>query len=209
MFNEEINFFILALTSLFTIMNPFAVMPVFVNYSKDLSSADAKRMAGKATITAFIVMMVFALSGHLIFKFFNISLDALKVVGGTLFFLMGFDMLQARTPRTKVDGESDEEFHHEVAITPLGVPMICGPGTITIVILMNQQAESLKHKLILYSSMIIISFVTYLFLLGSKKFIKLLGPSGNKVMFRIMGLIIMVIAVEYFFSGVRPLLKIG
>lgn len=189
-------------------MNPFGVMPVYINYTQNLNHNDAKKMAQKATLTAFIVMVIFALTGHFIFKFFSISLDALKVVGGVLFFLMGHDMLQAKSPRTKMSEESEDEFKNEIALTPLGVPMICGPGTITIVILMNQQAQLISHKFILYFCMALISFVTYLFLIGAKRFLKLLGPSGNKVMFRIMGLIIMVIAVEYFFSGLRPLLNL-
>ena len=98
-------------------------------------------------------------------------------------------------------------FNHEVAITPLGVPLICGPGTITIVILMNQQAATIESKAILYAAMASIALITYIFLISSKAFLKMMGPYGNKVMFRIMGLILMVIAVEYFFSGVRPLLK--
>jgi multiple antibiotic resistance protein len=208
MFNEEINFFLLACTSLFTMMNPFAVMPLYLSLTKDMDTVKAKMIARKATISAFLVMAFFALTGKVIFKFFSISLDSLKVVGGVLFFVMGYDMLQAKTPRTKDDHEENEDSHEETAISPLGVPLICGPGTITIVILMHQQAKSVTQVSLLYAAMALITFITFLFLIGSKKFLKLIGPSGNKVMFRLMGLIIMVIAVEYFFSGIRPLMRI-
>lgn len=208
MYIKELNYFLLACTSLFTMINPFGVMPIYLNYTQELNHTDAKNMAKKATLTAFIIMVIFALTGHFIFKFFSISLDALKVVGGVLFFLMGYDMLQAKPPRTKMNDENEADFHHEVALTPLGIPMICGPGTITIVILMNQQAQTYKHQILLFISMALISFVTFLFLIGSKRLMNAIGPSGNKVMFRIMGLIMMVIAVEYFFSGLRPLLNI-
>ncbi|MFT6603705.1 MAG: multiple antibiotic resistance protein [Bacteriovoracaceae bacterium] len=182
-------------------------MPVFVKYTSGYNLERTKKLAQKGTLAAMIAMFIFALSGQMIFKFFNISLDSLRVVGGILFFINGFDMLQAKPVRTKDENEAIED-DEDVGVTPLGIPLLCGPGTITAVILMNQGAPSLQMKGVLYFAIISTSIVVFLMLFGSKWILNKLGEAGTKVLFRIMGLIVMVIAVEYFFTGLRNLLRI-
>lgn len=205
---ELLDFYLLAFTSLFSMINPLSVMPVFVKYTDGYTLARTKKLASKATLAAMLAMIFFALSGQMVFKFFNISLDSLRVVGGILFFINGFDMLQAKPARTKdeTDNVVDED---DVAITPLGIPLLCGPGTITAVILMNQGATDIQTKGILYFAIISTSIVVFLMLITSKWILTKLGEAGTKVLLRIMGLIVMVIAVEYFFTGLRNLLRIA
>ena len=204
---ELIDFYLLAFTTLFSMVNPFSVMPVFVKYTDGYTLLKTKKLATKATLAAMIAMIFFALSGQMIFKFLSISLDSLRVVGGILFFMNGFDMLQAKPARTKDETEAIEE-EDDVAVTPLGIPLLCGPGTITAVILMNQGATNLQSKGMLYLAILTTSIVVLLMLITSKWILLKLGEAGTKVLFRIMGLIVMVIAVEYFFTGIRNLLRI-
>ncbi len=208
---ELLDFYLLAFTTLFSMVNPFSVMPVFVKFSDGLSKEQTKRLAKKGTLAAMIAMVFFALSGQMIFKFFSISLDSLRVVGGILFFINGFDMLQAKPVRTKdeTDYEDDSQDASDMAVTPLGIPLLCGPGTITAVILMNQGATNLQSKGILYLAILSTSVIVLFMLLASKWIMEKLGEAGAKVLFRIMGLIVMVIAVEYFFTGLRNLLRIA
>ena len=205
---ELLDFYLLAFTTLFSMVNPFSVMPVFVKYTDGYSFQKTKKLATKATLAAMIAMVFFALSGQMIFKFFSISLDSLRVVGGILFFMNGFDMIQAKPARSKDETEHIED-EDDVAVTPLGIPLLCGPGTITAVILMNQGASNLQSKGMLYLAIISTSIVVLLMLVASKWILGKLGEAGTKVLFRIMGLIVMVIAVEYFFTGIRNLLKIA
>tara|TARA_Y100000590_G_scaffold470711_1_gene668288 strand:+ start:141398 stop:142024 length:627 start_codon:yes stop_codon:yes gene_type:complete len=206
---ELLDFYLLAFTTLFSMVNPFSVMPVFVKFSDGLSKEKTKQLAKKGTLAAMIAMIFFALSGQMIFKFFSISLDSLRVVGGILFFINGFDMLQAKPVRTKDETDYEDDLNNDVAVTPLGIPLLCGPGTITAVILMNQGATTLQAKGVLYFAILSTSAIVLFMLLASKWIMEKLGEAGAKVLFRIMGLIVMVIAVEYFFTGLRNLLRIA
>jgi len=116
-------------------------------------------------------------------------------------------MLQARLLRTKQSDESSIEFEKDIAITPLAIPMICGPGAITASIVMMNDAHLISHKLIVTAAIILVSLITLLILLSARRIILFLGDSGNKVLMRIMGLIVMVIAVEFLFSGLKPILR--
>lgn len=207
---DFLGFYILAFTALFTMMNPFSVMPVYISYCEDDGTKAGVTLAWKACLTAFLLMCFFSISGKFVFNYFNLSLDSLKVVGGVLFFINGYDMLQAKPPRTKSSSEKIKDFHDDVAITPLGIPLLCGPGTITVIILMTQKSleQGFTAQLALFAAMFSTVFLSFILLISSKKVMDLIGESGNKVMFRIMGLILMMIAVEYFFSGIRPLLGI-
>jgi multiple antibiotic resistance protein len=202
------EFFLLCITSFFTMVNPIGVIPPYMAMSHGMSDRDSRVLALKACITAFIVLVLFALAGNLIFRFFSISVDSLRVVGGILFFILGFDMLQARiSKRQKAVDENEIEYNTDLAITPLAIPFICGPGAITMAILLMKQASEMSHKVVFFSSVAFVMVITCLTLIGGKRVINFLGPSGSKVLTRVMGLIVMVIAVEFFFAGLGPLIQ--
>jgi len=202
-----LQFALLAFTSLFTMINPLGVIPVFTTLTTGMTSKQAASIALKATSTALIVLLLFTFGGNFIFDIFNISINGLRVVGGILFFLSGYDMLRGKLTRIKSEGEEFVEAAKDFAITPLGVPMITGPGVITISIVMMNDAPDIAHKSLLISSIFIVMGLTHLILLSSRKIIAFLGESGNKVLTRIMGLIVMVIAVELFFRGLKPIIQ--
>ena len=195
---------ILQVTSLFTMINPLGVVPVFITLTRNFTPRQSRSVAIKAGLVSFVALAVFALSGKLIFDFFGISVPALKIVGGVLFFAMGYEMMRGRTVPKRLENETSEEFGAEIAITPLAIPMITGPGAITMVLIMMQNADSLPSKLGILASTLIVLVLTTLILIGGKKIMDLLGDSGSKVMMRLMGLIVMLIAVEFFFAGVTP-----
>lgn len=204
---DLLTFALLCFTSLFTMINPVGVIPVYMALVKDLEPVAARRVALKAVLVSFIILLVFALAGNAIFHFFNIRIDSLKVVGGVLFFILGFDMLQVRLERPRKPEESLNQFVEDIAITPLAIPFICGPGAITMVILLYREAPAVAQKAVFLVSVALVVLVTGLILLGGRKILNMLGPSGTKVMMRIMGLIVMVIAVEFFFSGLTPIVR--
>jgi multiple antibiotic resistance protein len=202
-----LQFALLAFTSLFTMVNPLGVIPVFTTLTTGMTSKQAAAIALKATSTALIVLLLFTFGGNFIFDLFNISVNGLRVVGGILFFLSGYDMLRGKLTRIKSEGEESIEAAKDFAITPLGVPMITGPGVITISIVMMNDAPDLTHKSLLIASIFVVMGLTHLILLSSRRIIGFLGESGNKVLTRIMGLIVMVIAVELFFRGLKPIIQ--
>lgn len=201
------DFILLAFTSLFTMVNPLGTIPVYTSMTSNLSSAEARKVAFKAVLIATITLFLFAFAGKFIFNFFAISVNSLKVVGGIIFFMAGFDMLQARLIRTKQDNENSGDFVNDIAITPLAIPIICGPGAMTVSIVLYNEAVHWEEKLVLFGAILIVMMITLLFLLSGRKIISFVGENGNKVLMRIMGLIVMVIAVEFLFSGLKPILQ--
>ncbi|MGE0021590.1 MAG: MarC family protein [Draconibacterium sp.] len=203
---ETFAFGLLAFTSLFTLINPLGTMPVFMAMTSELSVQERKLTARKASVVAFFTIIAFALTGQLLFNFFGISVNSFRVVGGIIFFIMGMDMLQARLSQVKIRDNEVKSYVSDISITPLAIPMICGPGAITTVILLMEDANTIPKKLTLFISVFLIMLLTYVILYSSSKLIKLLGQTGINVMMRIMGLIVMVIAVEFFFSGLKPII---
>jgi multiple antibiotic resistance protein len=205
MIGELLGFGLLCFTSFFTLINPLGIMTIFMTMTSTLSDVDRTRTAKKATVAAMITVLAFAFSGQLLFKFFGISVNSFRIVGGVIFFMMGLDMLNARLTSTKIKDSEVKSYVNNIAITPLAIPMICGPGAITNAIVLMEDAHSISHKLVLILTLTVVMLLTYIILYSSSKIVKVLGETGNNVMMRLMGLIVMVIAVEFFFSGLRPI----
>ena len=200
----HITIILLYFTSFFTLINPLGVMPVFLTMTDGLSKKERRKTAVKAMLTAFLVLLLFAVVGKYMFDFFGISIAGLKVVGGILFFMMGYDMLNARLSRMKLREEDVKEYVDDIAITPLGIPMIAGPGAITNAMVLMGDANTLISRGEVIISLVLVTLVSLLILLSAAGIIKFLGSSGNKIMMKLMGLIVMVIAVEFFFQGITP-----
>ncbi len=199
---------ILIFTSFFTLINPLGTMPIFMSMTASLSKQRRKQTAKKATLVAFFTILAFAFSGQILFNFFGISVNSFRIVGGFIFFAMGWDMLQARLGTFKHGDDEDkiDAYVDDISITPLAIPMICGPGAITNAIILMEDAQEISQKIVLISVIAFVLLLTYLILVGSSKITEKLGDTGNKVMMRLMGLIVMVIAVEFFFSGLKPII---
>jgi multiple antibiotic resistance protein len=206
MHNDPITFAVLSFTSYFTLINPLGVMPVFMTMTSSLTDRQRRRTAQKALIVAFFSLIGFALSGQLMFNLFGISVNSFRIVGGIIFFIMGKDMLQAQLTRVKLQKSEVREYIDDISVTPLAIPMIAGPGAITNSIVLMQDAVNYEMKAVLFGVIFAVCLLTYLILWGSSTIIRLLGDTGNKVMMRLMGLIVMVIAVEFFFSGLKPII---
>ena len=204
--NELTSFALLAITSFFTLINPLGVMPIFMTMTADLDQEHKIRTAQKASIVSVITILIFAFSGQILFNFFNISVNSFRIVGGVIFFFMGMDMLQARLEKVKVKESEVKSYVNDISITPLAIPMICGPGAITNAIVMMEDANSIIKIMILVCCILAVMAMTYLILYSASRIIKFLGETGINVMMRLMGLIVMVIAVEFFFSGLKPII---
>jgi multiple antibiotic resistance protein len=201
---DQFTTILLYFTSFFTLMNPIGTMPVFLTMTSDLSKKERRATAVKAVLTAGFVLILFAILGEYLFNFFGISVAGLKVVGGVLFFFIGYDMLNARLSRIKMTEEEAEKYADDISITPLGIPMIAGPGAITTAIVLMGEANDYTTKAMVIISIIMVLIVVLLVFLGAVGITKFIGEKGNKIMMKLMGLIVMVIAVEFFFSGITP-----
>ena len=206
---DLLSFTLLSFTSFFTLINPLGTMPIFMSMTADNTISERNSIARKALLTAFITMILFALSGQVLFNFFGISANAFRIVGGVIFFMMGYDMLQARMAKTKMRDENNVDLgtNEDISVTPLGIPIICGPGAITNAIVLMEDADTWMKVGALFSSIAVVTLITLITLMSSTYIMKILGRTGTRVMTRLMGLITMVIAVEFFFSGLRPMVK--
>ena len=199
-------FALLCFTSFFTLTNPLGTMPVFLTMTNGMSDDERKTIVRRATIVSFITLMVFTFSGQFLFKFFGISTNGFRIAGGIIIFTIGFDMLQARYSKAKLKDEEVKTYVNDIAITPLAIPMLCGPGAIANGIMLMEDANTLIKKILLVSVIASVYFITFLILRASTRLNKYMGEPCNNVMMRLMGLILMVIAVECFVSGFKPIM---
>lgn len=128
---DSFSFALLAFTSFFTLINPLGVIPIFVAMTSGLDEKNRAKTARKASFVALLTIVIFALTGQLLFKFFGISVNSFRMVVGIIFFFMGMDMLQARLSRVELKKSEVKTYVNDISITPLAIPMICGPGAIT------------------------------------------------------------------------------
>lgn len=199
-------FALLCFTSFFTLANPLGTMPVFLTMTNGMNEEERKTIVRRATIVSFITLMVFTFSGQFLFTFFGISTNGFRIAGGIIIFTIGFDMLQARYSKAKLKEDEVKTYVNDISVTPLAIPMLCGPGAIANGIMLMDDADTLIKKVVLISVIALVYFITFLILRASTRLNKYMGETGNNVMMRLMGLILMVIAVECFVSGFKPIM---
>ena len=206
MMDTVIPFALLCFTSLFTITSPLSTMPVFLTMTQSLDEKERRAVAIRATLVACCALLLFVLAGQFLFKFFGISTNGFRIVGGIIIFRIGFDMLQAKYTPMNLRKEEIKEYANDVSVAPLGIPLLCGPGAIANAIVLMQEAYSFEMKTAVIVAIILVYLITFVLLRWAGVLVKFIGETGNNVMMRLMGLILMVIAVECFVSGAKPIL---
>ena len=200
MMDTVIPFALLCFTSLFTITSPLSTMPVFLTMTQSLDEKERRAVAIRATLVACCALLLFVLAGQFLFKFFGISTNGFRIVGGIIIFRIGFDMLQAKYTPMNLRKEEIKEYANDVSVAPLGIPLLCGPGAIANAIVLMQEAYSFEMKTAVIVAIILVYLITFVLLRWAGVLVKFIGETGNNVM------ILMVIAVECFVSGARPIL---
>ena len=199
-------FAFLCFTSFFTLTNPLGTMPVFLTMTNGLSDNERKRIIKRATITSFLILMGFTFCGQFLFQFFGISTNGFRIAAGIIILKIGYDMLQARYSNAKLKEDEIKAYANDISITPLSIPMLCGPGAIANGIILMSDASDWALKSTLVGVIALVYILTYIILRLSTRLVRIMGETGNNVMMRLMGLILMVIAVECFVGGLKPIL---
>lgn len=202
-FSDYLNSFI----ALFAISNPIGNLPIYIGLTANRSKKQREQIIRTASIAFAIILIVSCFMGEAILSAFGISIASFRVAGGFLIFLVGFHMLQAKTSQVKHTSEENEEAQvaNSIAIVPLALPLLAGPGTISSIIVLAHKTQSLTDKLGLSIVIIILGsliFISYSFapIIG-----KLLGKTGMNIVSRLMGLITMAMAVEFMANGLGTL----
>ena len=187
----------------FAIMNPFANTAIFTAITAGMDDRSIKKTALSAVVTALGIVLGFILLGRIIFDFFGITLPALRVAGGIMVFFIGFDMMHGRTSdaHAPAGGSSSKEQRQNIGISPLGIPILAGPGTIAVSMSYSATGNELEIvvNVLVFS---IMCMITYLFFLLGEKVEQKLGQEGLKVITQLMGLILSVIGIHIGIEGI-------
>ena len=207
--HHEIQFFIFCLTTLFTLINPIGISPILIIMTERFPQTEKINIAKKGSLTAFITLILFSLLGSVIFNFFGITIEAFQIMGGILFFRNGLRMLDSKIGRSRTTPAEQEESEEsdDIAISPIGIPLIAGPGAITAAMLLSSQTPQIYSYFTLIFSIFFVLSLVYLILRNGDVILKLLGTTGIRIIQRLMGLILMVIAVQFVINGVISIYK--
>ena len=205
MIHDLLTFSLLSLSAIFFVVDPMGVIPIFMVMTRNDSDEKRERMARRASMTAFWILTLFALAGTVIFKVLGVSLAAFKVAGGILLLLSSIEMLKAQQQRTRMTPEEEQEGidKEDVAIFPLAIPLLAGPGSIATVTALMGKAGRIVFAVPVIASVAVTCVASYLMLRAAGRISKLLGATGLSVMNRVIGLIVGALAVQFMFDGIR------
>jgi multiple antibiotic resistance protein len=191
-------------TSLFSVVNPFAAMPVFLSLTDRFSDMDRVLIAKKAGLYMFGILIIFLFIGTYILSFFGISLAGIRIAGGLIIMRAAYSMLNPEKGGNKLSKEVEMAAmeKEDISFSPLALPLLSGPGSIAVVIGFATQAEGVTDYLINVGSIVLVVLVTYVILRLAPISAKYIGPTGLSVMTRLMGFIALAIAVQFILSGI-------
>jgi multiple antibiotic resistance protein len=202
-------FFLTAFISLFVTLDPIGNVPIFLTITPHNSEAERAAMVTRAVLVVFGVLVLFALCGNLIFRLFGVTIEAFRIVAGLLLLKIAFDMMEAKPARVRHTPEEDAEGaqRHDVAIIPLAIPLLSGPGSISNVIALTGQATQSPKVLTAFSLLLLAialnALIAFISLRSATAITRLLKESGMRILTRVMGLILAAIAVQFVLTGIK------
>lgn len=191
-------------TSLFSVVNPFAAMPVFLSLMEGHSDTEQIKTARKASTYMFFVLIIFLLAGTFILSFFGISLPGIRIAGGLVILQAGYHMMNPETRGKKLSDEDKAAAmdKDDVSFSPLAMPLLSGPGSIAVVIGFGSQAEGLVDYLINGVAVFLTALFAYGILRVAPRLVKYIGKAGMTVITRMMGFIALAIGVQFIINGI-------
>tara|TARA_S200000501_G_scaffold80246_2_gene72053 strand:- start:4925 stop:5569 length:645 start_codon:yes stop_codon:yes gene_type:complete len=207
--SQYFEFTFLCISTLFSLINPIGIAPIFLTLTERFSVNEQRKIAKKGVLTGFFILVVFAYLGTYIFSLYSISIDAFRIMGGIIFFRSGLKMLESIVPRTRTTPAETEEGleHDDIAISPIGIPIVTGPGAITAAMILAGQTKSNVEQLILFLAILLVLFITLIIFYTAPLIFKKIGSSGSRLIQRLMGVILMVIAVQFVIDGITNVIN--
>lgn len=198
MIKDIFNYIGLAMPALLVITNPVAAASFFVSFAEGISKKERKKTAAKACLTSLWVMSLFAVFGTFIFKIFNITIHAFQIAGGIILFGVAIEIRRGKRTDAGMTQKGDD-----FSITPLAIPMIAGPGAITTCLMLAGEAQNIAYLGVLVMCIAANMLIMYIVLIHSSKMTVLLGEGGVRILTRLMGLILAVIAIQFVLNGIK------
>lgn len=200
---ETITFFLHAFASIFTIVNPVGGLITFISLTSGLNATERRHIAKRAVTIACVLALIFAVSGELLLRAFGATVDALRVAGGILLFMVAVDMMHARISRESVTAEElrDAAKKEDISVFPIAMPLLTGPGAITTAIVLMRTGRTLDLKIVAIAAMLLTFALSYLIFRSADRVNRLSGITGALVVTRVMGLLLAAIAVNFVAVG--------
>ena len=205
---EDLQFALMALSAVFFVSDPLSTVPIFVSITSGDTPAQRRSTALRASLAAWVTLSVFSIAGGVIFAAFGISLGAFKIAGGIMLLLMAIDMMRAQPSRTRTSEEEQDasRTREDVAVFPLAIPMLAGPGAIaTVMVLMSRAAWDPIRTPAVFGAITVTCFASWLLLRSAASAERWLPQNILRAFERIMGLLLAAVAVEFIAGGVRDL----
>ncbi|MEW6441749.1 MAG: NAAT family transporter [bacterium] len=203
--DSELGFFLTAFISLFALIDPIGVVPLFVSITPSSTAAKRRSMARRACWFVFLVLSFFAVTGSTIFRFLGTTIGAFRIAGGLILLKISLEMIEARVSPSRHTSREDEEGRQkdDVAILPLGIPLLAGPGSISGVIVLMSRTDGWTMQLLVFAAIALNALLAYFLLRYATRISGLLRETGQGVLMRIMGLLLAAISMEFILSGIR------
>jgi multiple antibiotic resistance protein len=202
-----LEYSLLAASSLFVIVDPFAVIPAFIAMTPNDTPSERARMAKIACLVVAGVLLVFGFAGKWIFQFLGITMPAFQIAASIVLLLVALDMLRAQRSRVQETREETAAGAEktDIAVTPLAIPMLSGPGAISTVILLQSEAKTIWHSLALCGCIVLVALASYGVLRMAAHGAKVLNPIALRIGTRVMGLLLAAIAVQFMVNALKTL----
>jgi multiple antibiotic resistance protein len=193
---DDLSFLILAISSIVAVMEPFSTIAVYATLTKNMPFEKKLKAITKSMRLSFVVLAFFALTGHLVFQVFNITVSAFQIAGGILLVVVALQMLYPERSTSLKDGSED------IAVVPLAFPLTAGPGTITTVILLTSKSQNLFETSFVFVGIFVGVLASFIGMRYSNRLFKYLGDEGLRVVTAIMAIIVLAIAVQFLIDGI-------
>lgn len=201
---SPITFGLLCFSSLFTVIDPVSTAPIFVATTRGTEARARRSTLLRACFAALVALVVFAVAGSAFLRIFGVTIDAFRIAGGILFVGMALPMLRG-AHEGEGDGGAPRSTQADPGVVPLGIPLIAGPGAMTTVMVLMGQTTSAAHVATFFAALLLAVAATGLVLAAAPRVIGRMGPSGLDLVTRVMGLIVLVIGVQFVIDGIRPI----
>ncbi len=200
----ELELFIPAFVTLFVVMDPIGISPLFMALTRGRTKRERRAIALRACATAAVILILFAFLGENVLGFLGISMAAFRISGGILLLLLALDMLfERRTQRRKDQSEEGHDAHDDPSVFPLAIPIMAGPGSIATVILLSGQGDGLSGLALALTVMALVLLIAFILFNAASLLEHVLRETGIKVVTRLLGMLLSALAVQFILDGLR------
>ena len=204
---ENFSFFVTSLTAIFMIVDPFAVLPLYLSLTDSLNKHERLLVCRRACIIASGILLLFIFCGLGIFKILGITLPAFQIAGGILLLRIGIAQLNSERKRVREDEQKESYARDDISVFPLATPLLAGPAAISTVVLLSTQVDNNTEKALLGGAAVAAMFLSFCCFYFATMFVRFLGRTGLNLVTRLMGIILTAIAVQFVVNGVLELIK--